>query len=384
MGDNARPTRRVYLDHAATTPLLPAARAALLDTLDLVGNPHAVHTAGRRARAVVDEARELLADALDAHPMEVVFTAGGTEADNLAVLGAAGREGRPRILTSAIEHPAVARAFEHVRGDAAATDILPVTPGGHVDPAAVAATAGPDTALVTVQWVNNEVGTVQPIGAIASAAAAVGAWSHSDAAQAVGHVPVSFAASGLDMLTVAAHKVGGPVGIGALLVSRDIAPAPSSFGGGQERSLRSGTLSAPLAAAFAAAVAHAVRGLDAESARLTALRTALASGILTSVPGTRVNGTDPVSPGVCSVTFTGLRASDLQFLLDREGFDCSTGSACHAGVVQPSDVLLAMGRSRADASATLRFSLGWTTAPDDVTALLRALPTLVERARDAA
>lgn len=384
MGDTQQSTGRVYLDHAATTPLVPAAREALVQALDTVGNPHAVHTSGRRARAVVDEARERLAEALGAHPLEIVFTAGGTEADNLALLGAARRTGRPRIVTSAVEHPAVTKAFEQLPHDGGATDLLPVDAGGHVDLADVAAAVGSDTALVSVQWVNNEIGTVQPIAEIAALAAASGAWSHSDAAQAVGHVPVSYAASGLDMMSVAAHKVGGPVGIGALVVSRSLALRTASFGGGQERGLRSGTLSAPLAASFAAAVDHAVARLAVESERLRALRAALVDGVRDRVPGTRVNGTDPVSPGVCSVTFAGLRGADLQFLLDREGFDCSTGSACHAGVVQPSEVLLAMGRSEAEAAGTLRFSLGWTTTETDVRALLGVLPRLVEQARSAA
>lgn len=382
MGDTQQSTRRVYLDHAATTPLLPAAREALLRALDTVGNPHAVHTSGRRARAMVDEARERLADALGAHPLEIVFTAGGTEADNLALLGAARRAGRSRVVTSAVEHPAVGKAFEHLPHHGV-TDLLPVDAGGHVDVADVAGAVGSDTALVSVQWVNNEIGTVQPIAEIAALAAASGAWSHSDAAQAVGHVPVSYAASGLDMMSVAAHKVGGPVGIGALVVSRSLTLETTSFGGGQERGLRSGTLSAPLAASFAAAVGHAVAELSVESERLRGLRGMLVDGVRDRVLGARVNGADPVSPGVCSVTFAGLRGADLQFLLDREGFDCSTGSACHAGVVQPSEVLLAMGRSEAEAAGTLRFSLGWTTTQADVRALLGVLPRLVEQARSA-
>ncbi len=384
MRDMTAAHSRVYLDHCATTPLVPEAREALLAGLEAVGNPHATHTAGRRVRALIEEARESLAEALNAHPLEIVFTASGTESDNIAVLGAGQREGRPRVTTSPIEHPAVARACAHLAGSGVDLDVVPVSSDGHVDLDAAAELVGERTALVTVQWVNNEVGTVQPVDRLAAIAHAHGAWAHSDAAQAVGHVPVSFRDSGLDLVSVAGHKVGAPVGIGALLISRQVSVTPVSFGGDQERAIRSGTLSAPLVAALAAAVRRGVTRQPEEAGRLHRLRDELVAGIRERVSGVSINGTAPVSSAVASVTFTGVRAADLQFLLDRAGIDVSTGSACHSGVVQPSDVLIAMGRTLQEASSTLRFSLGWTSTSADVDRVLEALPPLVAQARAAA
>lgn len=374
--------RRVYLDHAATTPLVPEAREALVRALEIVGNPNSVHAAGRRARAVLEESRETLAECIGADPAEIVFTSGGTEADNLAILGARSRPGRPHILSAPIEHPAVSEAarFAHV---ADAQQSLSVTSDGHVSLAGAAATVNSHTALVSVQWVNNEIGTIQPIADVAEVARRNGAWMHSDAAQALGHVPLDFAASGVDLMSLAGHKVGAPVGIGALVVSRRISLAPVSFGGGQERTVRSGTQPVALAAAFAAAASRAAQRQADETRRLAALRDLLVAGVTERVGDVELNGADPVSPAVCNMTFRGLRAADLQFLLDREGFDCSTGSACHAGVAQPSEVLLAMGRSLSDASACLRFSFGWSTTSADVESLLAALPALVGQARGA-
>jgi cysteine desulfurase len=385
MGDMAD-GHRVYLDHAASSPLVPEARDAMIAAWTVEGNPHSVHAAGRAARRVLEDARESLAADVGAHPTEIVFTAGGTEADNLAVAGARNRPGRPRIVTTALEHPAIARAVVHhaVTQDADGRDVVGVDEGGHLRVGGLRDALAEDVALVSAQWVNNEVGTVQPVAEVADAARAVGAWSHSDAAQALGHLPIDFAATGLDMMTLAAHKVGGPVGVGALVMGRGLSLAASSFGGGQEREVRSGTQSIALASGFAAAVRRAVAGLGTESTRLWLLRDRLVRGIAETVDDIRVNGEPPIGPAVLNVTFRGVQAADLQFLLDREGIDCSTGSACHAGVVQPSDVLLAMGRSVAEASASLRFSFGWTSTVFDVDTVLRVLPRLVRQAREAA
>lgn len=374
---------RRHLDHAATAPLRPVAEAAWAAAASLVGNPSSTHASGRRARARLEDAREQLADAVGAHPTEVVFTSGGTEADNLAVLGgaAAGAAlGRPRVAASTVEHPAVAQAVASLGADRA--HWLAVDADGVVTPRALA-TLDASVAVVSVLAVNNETGTLQPLDAVLAAGRRAGALVHSDAVQALGHVPLVFAASGLDAMSLSAHKIGGPVGVGALVVRRGVRLAPVTFGGGQEARLRSGTVPVALAAGFAAAAAEAVAEQQGEAERLGRLRADLVGG-LTALDGVVVNGGDRVSPAICHATVTGCRADDLLLLLDAEGFDCSTGSACAAGVHQPSDVLLAMGRSEADAAASLRFSFGPSTTADDVTALLAALGDLVPRARAAA
>jgi len=373
---------RYYLDHAASAPLRASARAAMGEVFELVGNPSSLHTAGRRARARLESAREQLAAAIDAVPAEVVFTSGGTEADNLAVLGAVAAgpaSGRTRVAVARVEHPAVTGAARSL-GDRA--HWLGVDDTGVVTSASLAGLP-PGLAVVSVQWVNQETGALQPVGEAVASARRAGALAHSDGVQALGHVPVSFADSGLDALSLSAHKVGGPVGIGALVVRRDAALAPVGFGGGQERRLRSGTVPVALAAGFAAAASEAVSALPGEAPRLAALRGRLVAG-LRGLPGVRVNGPERVSPAICHATFHGCRADDLLLLLDAAGFDCSTGSACTAGVHQPSEVLLAMGRSEADATSSLRVSFGPGTGADAVAALLGALPDAVARARAAA
>ncbi|WP_348981504.1 cysteine desulfurase family protein [Propioniciclava coleopterorum] len=336
---------------------------------------------GRRAHALLEDAREQLADALGAHPTEVVFTSGGTEADNLAVLGGAARgadAGRPRVAVSSVEHPAVFEAAASLGGR---RTILPVDEDGVVTPSALGALD--DTmAWASLMWVNNETGTIQPIDAFVAACRRAGVRAHSDAVQALGHLPLAFDDSGLDALTVTAHKVGGPVGVGALVARRDAPLAPVGHGGGQERALRSGTVPVALALGFAAAAAEAVGRAEAENARLEALRARIAAGV-EAIPGTRLNGGAEVGPAITHVTFDGVRADDLLLLLDAAGIDASTGSACTAGVHRPSEVLLAMGRTEAQASASLRFSLGWTSTDADVDALLAALPDAVARARAA-
>lgn len=382
---------RVYLDHAATTGLLPEAVEAITRELTRVGNPSSLHRAGRDARRVVEESRESIAAALGAHPTEVIFTSGGTEADNLAIKGGywsarATDSARTGLAVSAIEHHAVLEAAEWLAKEQGADlTLLDVDADGRVDPAAVAGLTDP-TAVVSVIWANNEVGTVQPIAELAAIAAQAGVPMHSDAVQAVGQVAVDFAASGLSAMSVAAHKFGGPTGIGALLLRRDTACVPLLHGGGQERDVRSGTPDVAGAVAMAAAARVAVEGLDAYRARVQALRDRLIEGVLATIDDAYVNGAsgDARLPGNAHFTFRGCEGDSLLMLLDAKGIECSTGSACTAGVAQPSHVLIAMGADPASARGSLRLSLGHTSSEADVAAALEVLPAAVQRARQAA
>ncbi|GAA2184454.1 cysteine desulfurase family protein [Brooklawnia cerclae] len=371
-----------YLDHAAGSPLRPQARAAMADNADMVGNPAALHGAGRAARALLEDSREQLAALVGAQPDEVVFTSGGSEADTIAVLqGAASRgEDRPGVLVGAIEHPAVG-ASAGLLG--ARVGLIPVDAGGQTDLGELErllTADAPAVGLVSLMWVNNELGTVQPVGRAAGLAGRAGALFHTDAVQALGQVRVRFGECGADLMSLSAHKVGGPVGIGALIVRRGVSLPAWGLGGRQEGGLRSGTQAAVLAAGFAAAAARAVDDLTDDPDRYLRLRERLVAG-LGSVRGTTVNGDDPVGGAIVNVTFDATSAEDVTFLLDQQGIWASTGSACRAGVHGPSEVLLAMGRDDAAARASVRFSMGWTTTPDDIDHLLGVLPGVVERAR---
>jgi len=382
---------RIYLDHAATTPLVPEAAEAMTRQLTKVGNASSLHASGRSARRVVEEARESIAAHLGAHPTELIFTSGGTESDNLAVKGAfwSGAEvGRRRVVTSAIEHHAVLDSVAWLdRSVLAEVSYVPVDAAGQLDLETLASTVDADTCLVSVMWANNEVGSLQAIPQIAAVAAEQGALSHSDAVQAVGHIAVDYAASGLDLMTFTAHKLGGPYGIGALLARRELRLAPILHGGGQERDIRSGTLDVPAVAGFAAAVDVAARQLKQEERRIRDLRANLIGSVLAAVPIVVVHGPSSESdclPGIVNIGFPGCSADAILMLLDSAGIDCSTGAACSAGVLQPSHVLLAMGYSESDARSALRFSLGHSSTLADVRALAAALPEAVERARAAA
>jgi cysteine desulfurase len=384
-------TGRVYLDHAATTPMVPEAVEAMTRELGRTGNASSLHGSGRAARKVVEEAREAIAAHVGARPGELIFTSGGTESDNLAVKGgfwAQAARGRTGLVTSAVEHHAVLDAVAWL-GESAGADVheLPVDATGRIDETDLRGAVGARTAVVSVMWGNNEVGTLQPVAAVAAAAAEHGALSHSDAVQAVGHVPVDFGASGLDLLTFTAHKLGGPYGVGALLARREVGLTAVEHGGGQERDVRSGTLNVAAVAGFAAAVEVAARERSQALDRTRALRERLATAIRTSVPDAVVLGpadaTDRL-PGVLSVAFPGCSAESLLMLLDAEGVDCATGSACSAGVTQPSHVLLAMGLDEPAARSVLRFSLAGRTRPTEVEAVARVLPSAVDRARAAA
>ncbi|KGN37013.1 cysteine desulfurase family protein [Knoellia subterranea] len=388
-----------YLDHAATTPMRASARAAWLEQSERVGNPSSLHTSGRSARAVVEESREQIAAALGARPSEVVFTSGGTEADNLAIKGTyAARSrsvGASRLVVSGIEHHAVLDPVEHlVRRQGAEVTWLEPDRCGHIavdDLAAALADPGvaEQVALVSVMWANNEVGTVEPVADLAAVAREAGVPFHTDAVQAIGQLPVSFADSGADLMTVSAHKLGGPVGVGALLARRDAKLVPIVHGGGQERQVRSGTLDAAGIRAFAVALTEEVAEREATTARVTALRDRLITGALGLGLGITVSGcwtegdAESRLAGNAHLLVPGCEGDSLLYLLDAAGVECSTGSACQAGVPRPSHVLLAMGYPEAEARGALRLSLGWTSTQADVDAFLAALPGVVERARRA-
>ena len=382
-----------YLDHAATTPMLPEAAEAVAAAQRDWGNPSSLHAAGRRARRLVEESRERIAAAIGARPYEVVFTGGGTESDNLAVKGIfwarrAAAPRRTRVLASAVEHHAVLDAVEWLqRHEGADATWLPVDRLGRVHPetlAAALAEAGDTAALVTVMWANNEVGTVQPVRELAAVAAGHGVPFHTDAVQAVGSLPVDVAAAGVDALTLTGHKLGGPVGAGALVLGRDVSCTPLLHGGGQERDVRSGTLHTPGIVGLAVAIDVAVAARPETTARVAALRDDLVAGVLARVPDAVLGG-DPVDrlPGNAHFSFPGCEGDSLLMLLDARGVECSTGSACSAGVAKPSHVLLAMGADADQARGSLRFSLGHSSTRADVAALLDALPPAVERARRA-
>jgi cysteine desulfurase len=385
----------VYLDHAATTPMLPEAIAAMTEELARLGNPSSLHNAGRRARRIVEESREQIAEVFGARASEVIFTSGGTEADNLAVKGLfwARRRADPRrgrVLATPIEHHAVldsVRWLEQAEGAEPAW--LDVDRTGAVRPEMLRAALGRDpdgAAVVSVMWANNEVGTVQPVAELAAVAHEYGVPFHTDAVQAAAQLPVNFAASGVDAMTVTSHKFGGPVGAGALILGRGVAPVPVLHGGGQERDIRSGTLDTPAIRAFAvAAVVSAQRRME-EARRLAALRDNLIRQVLAAVPDAILNGPPPGPdrlPGNAHFSFPGCEGDALLLLLDARGIACSTGSACTAGVAEPSHVLLAMGADEARARGSLRLSLGHTTTQADVDALGAAIGDAVARARRA-
>ncbi|KAB2974909.1 cysteine desulfurase [Streptomyces sp. SS1-1] len=384
-----------YLDHAATTPMLPEVAEAMTAQLGVTGNASSLHASGRRARRTVEEAREMLAEALGARPSEVVFTSGGTEADNLAVKGLywSRRDAEPartRVLASPVEHHAVLDAVHWLgEHEGATVEYLPVDTHGRVHPDALrkAIARNPDdVALATVMWANNEIGTIMPIRELAEVAAEFGVPLHSDAVQAFGQVPVGFAEAGLAAMTVSGHKIGGPYGIGALLLGRDQSPVPVLHGGGQERHVRSGTLDVPAIASFAVAGRLAAEQRAWFAREIGALRDSLVDAVRTAVPDAILGG-DPEPggrlPANAHFTFPGCEGDSLLLLLDAQGIECSTGSACTAGVAQPSHVLLATGTDPDLARGTLRFSLGHTSTEADVEAVARAIGPAVERARAA-
>lgn len=389
----------VYLDHAATTVVYDHVVEAMALQQRRVGNPSSLHSAGRAARRIVEESRERLAATLGARPSEVIFTSGGTEADNLAIAGIfrSRRDEDPRrtrIVASAVEHHAVLDCVEALAArDGATVTWVPSDADGQIRATAVREAIELDpaaVALVTVMWANNEVGTVNDVPAIAEVAHAFGIPFHVDAVQAVGHLPVDMAPSGADALSLSGHKVGGPGGTGALVLRRDRPVVPLTYGGGQERQVRSGTIDTAGVLGLSLAVEYAVAHLEVEAVRLARLRDAIISGALALDRGITPGGVWTVGdvshrlPGNAHLVVPGCEGDSLLYLLDAAGIECSTGSACQAGVPQPSHVLLAMGLDETAARGALRVTCGHTTTPDDVAAFLAALPAAVDRARRAA
>ncbi|UUE27424.1 cysteine desulfurase [Rhodococcus qingshengii] len=384
----------VYLDHAATTPMSAAAIEAMTDTFKTVGNASSLHGSGRAARRRVEESRESIAASLGARPSEVIFTSGGTESDNLAVKGIywARRDADPRrnrILASSVEHHAVLDAVEWLeQHEGARVTWLPVDENGVVDPQTLRdalSVHADEVALVTVMWANNEVGSIMPIVELAEISAEFEIPMHSDAVQAVAQLPVDFAASKLSALSIAAHKFGGPHGVGALLLGRQVPCVPLLHGGGHERDLRSGTPDTAGVVGMAAALRANVENFDSSTRELAQLRDRLIDGVLEILPESVLNGPTGSDrlPGNAHFTFPGCEGDSLLMLLDAAGIECSTGSACTAGVARASHVLIAMGVESPVARGSLRFSLGHTSSVTDVDALIAALPQVVERARAA-
>ncbi|WP_193508846.1 cysteine desulfurase family protein [Cryobacterium sp. BB736] len=371
----------VYLDHAATTPLLPEAIAAYTDALAVVGNPSSIHSAGQNAKRMLEDGREAVAASLGATPIEVVFTSGGTESVNLAIKGlywARNADGtRPRILVPRGEHHATVDTVEWLaKHDRAIIEWLPIDGHGRLELTALAEALErhDDIALLTLLWANNEVGTIQPIAEATALAEGRGVPVHADAVAAYRHLTIDFASSGLAALSVSAHKIGGPMGIGALVLSRTASIEALIHGGGQQRHVRSGTQDAPAAVAFGVAARHPV-------AELSPLRDRLIDGVRAAVPSAELRG-DPVNrlDNNAHFTFPGCEGDSLLFLLDAAGVAVSTGSACQAGIPEASHVLLGMGLAEDDARGALRFTLGHSSTAADVDALLNALPDAHSRA----
>ncbi len=389
----------VYLDHAATTPMLPEAIEALTAALAVVGNPSSIHSAGQQAKRLLEESRERIAATLGADGIELVFTGNGTEAVNLAIKGLwwqrqasapAGAGSRPRLLVPAGEHHATIDTVEWLaQHEGAVIEEIPVDEVGRVrlDVLETALADAASVALVTMLWANNEVGTIQPVEEVARLAARAGVPLHVDAIAAYGQLPIDFhglrratdapRGAGLVALSVSAHKIGGPAGIGALVLDRSAAVEPLIHGGGQQRKVRSGTQDVAAAASFAAAASVVAARLDRDAERMSALRDRLIAGALAAVPEVRLSG-DPDAagrlPGNVHFSFPGCEGDSLLFLLDAAGVAVSTGSACQAGVPEPSHVLMAMGRSETDARGALRITLGHVSTDADVDAFLAALP----------
>lgn len=378
-----------YLDHAATTPMRPEALEAMLPFLQgTFGNPSGQHAQARAAKTVLEEARETVAAALGARPGEVVFTGSGTEADNLALKGAA-RSARDRgigdgVVTTAVEHHAVLHSCDRLEREGFRVTRVRVDRGGIVDLDALASALDDRTAVVSVMLANNEVGTIQPLAEVAAllAGRAPRAVFHTDAVQAAPWLDVATTAAGASLVAVSAHKFGGPKGVGALVVRTGTRLVPVIDGGGQERDLRSGTHNVAGIVGMAAALATTVKRRGEEAPRVAALRDGLAAGLAAAVPGFRVNG-DPEHKlaNNCHVTFPGVESEALLLLLDREGVCAAAGSSCASGALDPSHVLAAMDLPRDLARASVRLTLGWCSTEDDVEEALGVIPGAVERLR---
>ena len=380
----------VYLDYAATTPLRQEVFDCYIGYLQELGNPSSVHSSGQKVRRALEEARESIARAVNCDRNEVIFTSGGTESDNLAIKGLywQRKEENPIrniIISAGTEHHAVIDPIEWLeKHDQAEIVWVKLDDQGVIDLdwfAEYLSANGERVALISLMWANNETGVITDIKAITKLASAYGIPVHSDSIAAFGHTPLNFSESGLQAMSISAHKIGGPVGAGALIVSRATKLVSIIHGGGQERGMRSGTMNAPVAKAFALAATIAVAELSSEMKRIEKLRDRLVRGVLEVTPIAKLTG-DKANrlPNNAHFTFAGCSGDSLLFLLDQQGICVSTGSACQAGVNGPSHVLVAMGRSSRDANGCLRMTLGNNSTDDDVDAFLAALPHAVEGA----
>ena len=377
---------RIYLDHNATTPVAPEVADAMATALRTTfGNPSSLHRHGQQAKTALDEARAAVARLLGAEPTEVVFTSGGSEADNLAIRGAAvalAGSGRRHLVASAIEHEAVLQTLKDLSKRGWATTLVGVDASGVVAPERVAGAITDQTALVSVMHANNEIGTIQPVADLARLAHARGALFHTDAVQSVGKLPVEVRSLDIDLLSLSAHKLNGPKGVGALWVRRGTRLTSQITGGKQERNRRAGTENVPAIVGLGAAAQLALDKDSADTDRVASLRDRLELGILASVPGTRVNG-DPARrvANTCNISFDGVEAESLLIAFDLDGIAVSTGSACSSGALEPSHVLRAMGFSPHRTQNSIRFSLGLGNTADEVDHVVAVLPDIVDRLR---
>ncbi len=377
--------QRHYFDHNATTPIDPQVLDAMMPALrEVSGNASSIHGFGQDARLLVESARLQVAEFLRCEPKEVVFTSGGTESDNLAILGAvrAASGGPKHVVTTAIEHPAVLQPCRQLEREGVSVDYVPVGSSGVITVADIRAALRPETVLVSVMHANNELGTLQPVAEIAEATHAVGALLHSDAVQSAGKVPIDVDALGVDLLSISAHKIYGPKGVGALYVRKGVEIDSVQFGGRQERARRPGTENVPGIVGLGAACELATVRLATESVRQAALRDRLERGILDQIPNAWVNaGGSPRTCNTTNIGFAGIEGEPLLISLDLKGFAVSSGAACSSGAVEPSHVLLAIGLSREQARSCLRLSIGTGTTAQDVDRFLAVLPSVVERLR---
>ena len=377
---------RVYFDYNATTPLAPEVSEAVVRAMrDVFGNASSIHHFGQQAKAVIDEARSAVAALIHADPSEIVFTSGGTEADNLAIRGAAEAiepAGRRHLIASAIEHEAVLNTVKALTRRGWRTTLLPLDQTGVVSPDRLREAIDADTALVSVMHANNEIGTIQPVAALAAIAHEHGALFHTDAVQSAGKIPVDARALGADLLSLSAHKFNGPKGAGALWIKRGTRMQPTVTGGKHERNRRAGTENVAAIAGLGVAAQLAAAKMAGEGARVAALRDRLEAGILRDVPGTQVNGAREARvPNTTNISFDRVEAESLLIALDLEGIAVSTGSACSSGTLEPSHVLKAMGLPPHRTQNSLRFSLGLFSTPEEVDRVVAVLPRLVDKLR---
>ncbi|MFM7013658.1 MAG: cysteine desulfurase family protein [Actinomycetota bacterium] len=383
----------IYLDHAATTPIRPSVASWYAQNSALIGNPASVHSFGQQSRALLEEAREELAKVLGSDRNEVVFTSGGTESINLAIKGCfwnqrAKNPSRKLIISNSAEHHAVLESLEWlVREAGAEVYYLKLNPDGQIsllELEQLLNARGSEVALISLMWANNEIGNLNPIGEVVALAKAHSIPVHADAIAAFSHTPINFSQSGLSMLSITGHKVGAPVGIGALIISRDLEITPLQHGGSHERGLRSGTPDALAAKAFSLAATEAVAEIETKALEHLALTNRLIAGVRELFPEVSLSAEDSKRlPNLVHFRFSGLLGETLMFLLDQQGVAVSTGAACSAGVTEPSHVVLAIGGTEAEANSCIRISLGYGTTQNDIDVFLKALPAALEGARRA-